>query len=182
MWAFGEYGEDRAAVEDGTPLNTKLNPVERAIIVVAAYSIAILAVVLLYLAWYRPAALIFGAFAVPLILGASFLRFSGGLLLGLGTALIGIPFLGFNHPGLIVGLVVTDLAIGGGIGWLNRRSAVRRERWRRAKTLQDGYEQEIFENSLNILHFIDYDQRREGLWIEIGNRLKRPYRHWVRYE
>ncbi len=138
-------------------MNTKLNPVERAIIVVAAYSIAILAVVLLYLAWYRPAALIFGAFAVPLILGASFLRFSGGLLLGLGTALIGIPFLGFNHPGLIVGLVVTDLAIGGGIGWLNRRSAVRRERWRRAKTLQDGYEQEIFENSLNILHFIDKD-------------------------
>ncbi len=138
-------------------MNTKLNPVERAIIVVAAYSIAILAVVLLYLAWYRPAALIFGAFAVPLILGASFLRFSGGLLLGLGTALIGIPFLGFNHPGLIVGLVVTDLAVGGGIGWLNRRSAVRRERWRRAKTLQDGYEQEIFENSLNILHFIDKD-------------------------
>ncbi len=138
-------------------MNTKLNPVERAIIVVAAYSIAILAVVLLYFAWYRPAALIFGAFAVPLILGASFLRFSGGLLLGLGTALIGIPFLGFDHPGLIVGLVVTDLAVGGGIGWLNRRSAVRRERWRRAKTLQDGYEQEIFDNSLNILHFIDKD-------------------------
>lgn len=31
-------------------------------------------------------------------------------------------------------------------------------------------------------HFSDYDQKREGTWLEIGDRLKRPYRHWIRYE
>lgn len=30
--------------------------------------------------------------------------------------------------------------------------------------------------------FTDYDQRREGLWLEIGDRLRKPYRHWLRYE
>lgn len=31
-------------------------------------------------------------------------------------------------------------------------------------------------------HFTDYDQRREGLWMEIGDRLQKPYRHWIRCE
>jgi len=31
-------------------------------------------------------------------------------------------------------------------------------------------------------HFTDYDQRRQGVWMEVGDRLRRPYRHWVRYE
>ncbi len=138
-------------------MSTKLNPVERAIIIVAAYSIATIAVALLYIAWYRPTALIFGAFAIPLIIGASFLRLTGGLLLGLGTGLICLPFIGFHNPGLIAGLFMADLLLGGGVGWFNHRTAARRERWRRAKNLQGGYEQEIFENSLNILHFIDKD-------------------------
>ncbi len=158
-------------------MSAKLNPVERAIIVVAAYSIAILAVVLLYMAWYRPVALVVGALAVPLILGASFLRVYGGLLLGLGTGLISLPFVGFHSPSVIIGIIATDLALGGGIGWLNHRTAMRRERWRRAKTLQGGYEQEIFENSLNILHFIDKDgtvlKRNEASRSTLGYPTKR---------
>ncbi len=158
-------------------MKTKLNPVERAIIVIAAYSIAILAVVLLYISWYRPAGLVFGVLAVPLIIGASFMQLSGGLLLGLGTALIGMPFLGFNNPTLILGLFAMDILLGGGIGWLNRRDAVRRERWKRAKTLQGGYEQEIFENSLNILHFIDKEgtilKRNEASRSTLGYPTKR---------
>ncbi len=31
-------------------------------------------------------------------------------------------------------------------------------------------------------HYSDYDQRREGLWMEVGDRLHAPYRHWLRYE
>ena len=158
-------------------MRTKLNPVERAIIVVAAYSIAILAVILLYISWYRPAGLIFGVLAVPLVLGASFLRLSGGLLLGLGTALIGIPFIGIHNPSLIIGLITMDLLLGGGIGWLNRRTAARRERWRRAKSLQGGYEQEIFDNSLDILHFIDKEgtilKRNEASRSTLGYPTKR---------
>ncbi len=159
-------------------MKTKLNPVERAIIVVAAYSIAILAVVLLSISsLYRPVGLVFGVFAVPLIIGASFLRLRGGIALGLATALLGMPFIGFGNPGLIVGLFGIDLALGGGIGLINQRNAVRRERWRRAKTLQDGYEQEIFENSLNILHFIDKEgtilKRNEASRSTIGYPTKR---------
>ena len=30
--------------------------------------------------------------------------------------------------------------------------------------------------------FADFDQRRRGLWFEIGDRLKAPFRNWVRYE
>jgi len=158
-------------------LRTKLNPVERAIIVIAAYSIAILALILLYISWYRPAGLVFGVLAVPLVIGASFLRLSGGLLLGLGTALIGIPFIGVRNPSLIIGLIALDLLLGGGIGWLNRRVATRREQWRRAKSLQGGYEQEIFDNSLDILHFIDKEgtilKRNEASRSTLGYPTKR---------
>lgn len=30
--------------------------------------------------------------------------------------------------------------------------------------------------------YTDWEQLRYGLWFEVGDRLKRPFRHWVRYE
>jgi len=30
--------------------------------------------------------------------------------------------------------------------------------------------------------YSDYEQRREGVWMEIGDRFRAPFRHWLRYE
>ncbi len=157
-----------------------LNAVERAIIVIIAYGIAILAVALLSTAGYPPIGLTFTSLSVALILGAYWLQLRGGLLLGLTTAFIGILLLvsfGMKQPSLLLALVTMDLALGGGIGLVNRKRGLRREKWRRAKSLQDHYDEEIFENSLNVIHFIDKDgtilKRNETSRSTIGYPTKR---------
>jgi PAS domain S-box-containing protein len=136
----------------------RLNPVERTIISVVAYGIALLAIGMLSLSGLCPPSLVFAVLAVPLILVASSLKLRGGLLLGLATALLGIPFLGFfKDPPLLGALLSVCLLLGGGIGFVNQQLELRRDRWRQAKSLEERYDEEIFENSLNVVHFVDKD-------------------------
>lgn len=158
-----------------------LNPVEKAIVVLVAYGIAILAILLLHNSGYSPTGLVFVALAIPLALGAWSLRLRGGLLLGLTTALLGISFLllfrDSNGVPLLLGLAALDLTLGGGIGLLNSRSRRKRDRWRRSKSLKESYDEEIFENSMNPIHFIDKDgtalKRNEASRTTLGYPTKR---------
>jgi signal transduction histidine kinase len=157
-----------------------LNAVEKAIIVIVAYGIAILAVVLLHSAGYPPSGLVFPTLAVPLVLGACSLKLRGGLLLGGVTALIGILLLLFlkpMSPSILVALLATDIALGGGIGLVNRKRDVRRNQWRRAKSVKGPYEEDILQNSINMIHFIDKNgtalKRNEASRSTIGYPTKR---------
>ena len=157
-----------------------LNAVEKAIIVVVAYGIAILAVVLLYSSGYPPSGLIFPTLAVPLALGACSLKLRGGLLLGGATALIGILlllFFGVTQPTVLVALFATDFGLGGGIGLVNRKRDVRRNKWRRAKSVKGPYEEDVLENSLNMIHFTDKNgtalKRNEASRSTLGYPTKR---------
>ena len=172
--------EGRSDYTDGLFLKSELNAVEKAIIVVVAYGVAILAVVLLHSAGYPPSELVFATLAVPLILGASSLKLKGALLLGTVTALIGVMLLlSFKgiYPSLLAALLATDLGLGGGIGLVNQRKDLHRNKWRRAKSVKGPYEDEILENSLNIIHFIDRDgtvlKRNETSRSIIGHPTKR---------
>jgi len=154
--------------------------VEKAIIVVIAYGIAIFAVVLLYSSGYSPSGLIFPTLAVPLALGACSLKLRGGLLLGGATALIGILlllFFGVTQPTVLVALLATDLGLGGGIGLVNRKRDVRRNKWRRAKSVKGPYEEDVLENSLNMIHFTDKNgtalKRNEASRSTLGYPTKR---------
>lgn len=152
--------------KDGMQSANKPNAVERVIIVVVAYGIAILTAVLLRLAGYDPFGFIVVACAIPLAIGASSLGLRGGLALALVTWLIGLPFLltgSQGTPGFLLTFLATNLAVGGGIGLVNNARKARRGKWQRAKSLDRDYSNEIFENSLNMIHFIDKD----------GNILKR---------
>lgn len=154
---------------------------ERAIIVLAGYGIAILSLILLYSSGYLPAGVIFAGLTVPLILGACCLKTKGGTFLGLATALIQILFLSvllkIKDPALLGTLLATDLLLGGGIGLLNKKRGAQREKWRQTKSLQEPYSEAIFENSLNIIHFIDKDgttlKRNEASRSLIGYPTKR---------
>ena len=161
-------------------LASGLNAVEKAIIVVVAYGIAILAVVLLFTSGYSPSGLIFPALAVPLAVGACSLKLRGGLLLGGATALIGILlllFFGVTQPAVLVALLATDLGLGGGIGLVNRKRDVRRNKWRRAKSVKGPYEEDVLENSLNMIHFTDKNgtalKRNEASRSTLGYPTKR---------
>ena len=139
----------------------RLNPIERAIVVVVAYCIASLIVVVLYWAGFQPAWLIYCALAAPLLLGASSLRGGGGLALGLLTAAVGIlieaSFGRMNGAITPALLLACNLSLGGGIGLIHHRRDRRRQSWRRARNLQVCHSDEIFENSLNVIHYIDKD-------------------------
>lgn len=138
-------------------MTSRLNPVERTIISVVAYGIAILALSMLRFAGLAPPGLVFAVLAVPLITASFSYKLRGGLLLGAGTALLGVPFLGVADPLLLGALAAMGLVLGGGIGFINQQIEFRRDRWRRARSLEEHYDDEIFENSLNIVHFIDKD-------------------------
>lgn len=158
--------EAKASLKDGMHLTNKPNAVERTIIVVTAYGIAILTTILLRLSGYHPFGLILVACAIPLAIGASSLGLKGGLILALATTLIGLPFLLTGNqgtPGFLLTFLATNLALGGGIGLVNNAREARRGKWQRAKSLDRDYSSEIFDNSLNMIHFIDKD----------GNILKR---------
>ena len=163
---WGDGCTVRMAFQGGSSLSSGLNPVERAIVVLVAYGIAILAVFLLHNSGYPTTELVFAAPAIPLILGALSLRLKGGLLLGLATGLVGDALLlaveGSTAPALLAGLLAMDLGLGGGIGLINRKRRLRRDRWRGARTLREHYDEEILENSMNAIQFID----REGTTLK----------------
>jgi len=140
-------------------LASRLNVMERATIVLAAYSIAVLSLILLNSTGYLPTGVVFAALTVPLILGACCLKMRGGVLLGLGTGALKVFFLTTLlrtfDPGLLIIFVATDLVLGAGIGLLNKKRGAQRDRWHRAKNLHEPHGEEIFNNSLNVIHFID---------------------------
>jgi len=150
-------------------LATRSHPIERAIVVLVAYAIAILAVVLVHVeTTLSTTELIFAAPAIPLILGALSFRLPGGLVLGGATGLACAALLfGFAQDGttsltLPAAVLGMDLALGGLIGLANGRQQVRRDRWRSARSLREHYDEEIFENSMNLIHFVD----REGTTLK----------------
>jgi len=120
---------------------------------------AILAVILLFVSGFRPAGLVFAALAVPLTLVATGLKLRGGIILALATSAMAVPFLilELHEIGLFLAFVAMSFVIGGGIGFANQQREARKERWRRAKTLDDRFDDQIFEGALNIIHFIDKD-------------------------
>jgi len=140
--------EVETLLKDGMHSANKPNTVERTIIVVVAYGIAILTAVLLRLSGYHPFGLIVVACAIPLAIGASSLGLRGGLVLALATWLIGLPFLltgSQGTPGFLLTFLATILAVGGGIGLVNNARKARRGKWQRAKSLDRDYSNEIFE-------------------------------------
>ena len=157
-----------------------LNSVERVIIVVVAYGLAILAVTLLGTAGYPASGAAFATFSVALLVGGYSLRLRGGLLLGAATACIGTVILlslGERQAMPLLSFAALELALGGAMGLLNSRKEIRRERWRRSKSLRERHDEEIFENSLNVIHFIDKEgtilKRNEASRAAIGYPTKR---------
>jgi len=161
-------------------VTSRLNPTERKIIGVVAYSIALLAITLLFIFLDDHSAIpVFVILAIPLTLVSFSLKLKGGLLLGVATALMGTPFLIMqdNHPLLVGGLFIMGIIVGGGIGLVNELREARHKRWRRSKNLEERYDEEIFENSLNIIHFIDKEgtvlKRNEASRSTLGYVTKR---------
>ncbi|MEA1870757.1 MAG: ATP-binding protein [Candidatus Bipolaricaulota bacterium] len=157
-----------------------MNPTERKIIGVVAYGIALLAITLLFIfLGDHSATPIFAILAVPLILVSLSLKLKGGLLLGVATALAGTPFLitQNDHLLLVGGLFIMGIIVGGGIGLINELREARRKRWGRSKNFEERYDEEIFENSLNIIHFIDKEgtvlKRNEASRSTLGHVTKR---------
>ncbi|MEA3356146.1 MAG: ATP-binding protein [Candidatus Bipolaricaulota bacterium] len=156
---------------------SELNAVEKTIIIVVAYGIATLTIIILSSTGVRSPELIFLALAVPLIIGACFLNLRGGIFLGLFTTGIGVLFPEARGPLRSFVLLATNLSLGGGIGLVNSRRQLRKERWQRAKSLKEPFDNEIFENSLNMVHFIDRDgnilRRNETSRSTLGYATKR---------
>jgi PAS domain S-box-containing protein len=159
---------------------SRLNPTERKISGVVAYGIALLAIALLTIFLDNHSATpVFAILAIPLILVSFSLKLKGGLLLGGATALMGTPFLitHDNHLLLIGGLCIMGIIVGGGIGLVNELREARRKQWRHSKNIEERYDEEIFENSLNIIHFIDKDgtvlKRNEASRSTLGYVTKR---------
>ncbi len=161
-------------------MTSRLNPTERKIIGVVAYSIALLAITLLFIFLDDHSAIpVFVILAIPLTLVSFSLKLKGGLLLGVATALMGTPFLIMqdDHLLLVGGLFIMGIIVGGGIGLVNELREARHKRWRRSKNLEERYDEEIFENSLNIIHFIDKEgtvlKRNEASRSTLGYVTKR---------
>jgi len=140
-------------------VTSRLNQTEKIVISIVTYGMAILAVILLSVSGFCPAGLVFAALAVPLTLVSTALMLRGGIILALATSAMAVPFLilELHETGLFLAFLAMSLVIGGGIGLANQRRGARKERWRRAKTLDDRFDDQIFEGALNIIHFIDKD-------------------------
>ncbi len=160
-------------------MTSRLNKTEKIVISIVTYGMAILAVILLFVSGFRPTGLVFAALAVPLILVVTVLKLKGGIILALVTSAIAVPFLIFelHETALFFAFLVMSLVIGGGIGAANQHREARKERWRRSKTLDDRFDDQIFEGALNILHFIDKDgtvlKRNEASRSVLGYPTKR---------
>ena len=140
-------------------MTSRLNKTEKIVIGIVTYGMAVLAVILLFISGFRPAGLVFVALAIPLTLAATALKVKGGVIIALGTSAIAVPFLVFelHETGLLFAFLAMSLVIGVGIGTINQHREEKKERWRRAKTLDDRFDDQIFEGALNIIHFIDKD-------------------------
>lgn len=156
-FVFASGGLVRPVDEGRRPVTSRLNQTEKIVISIVTYGMAILAVILLFVSGFRPAGLVFAALAVPLTLVATGLKLRGGIILALATGAIAVPFLilELHETGLFLAFMAMSLVIGGGIGFANQHRETRKERWRRAKTLDDRFDDQIFEGALNIIHFID---------------------------
>lgn len=160
-------------------MTSRLNQTEKIVISIVTYGMAILAVILLFVSGFRSAGLVFAAFAVPLAIVATALKLRGAILLALATSAAAVPFLilELRETGLFFAFLAMALVIGGGIGFANQRREVRKERWRHSKTLDDRFDDQIFEGALNILHFIDKDgttlKRNEASRSVLGYPTKR---------
>jgi len=158
-FVFASGGLVRPVDEGRRPVTSRLNQTEKIVISIVTYGMAILAVILLFVSGFRPAGLVFAALAVPLTLVATGLKLRGGIILALATSAMAVPFLilELHEIGLFLAFVAMSFVIGGGIGFANQQREARKERWRRAKTLDDRFDDQIFEGALNIIHFIDKD-------------------------
>jgi len=165
--------------EGRRPVTSRLNQTEKIVISIVTYGVAILAVILLFVSGFRSAGLVFAVLAVPLVLVSTTLMLRGGIILALATSAMAAPFLIFelHQTGLFLAFLAMSLVIGGGIGFVNQRREARKDRWRRAKTLDDRFDDQIFEAALNIIHFIDKDgtilKRNETSRAVIGYPTKR---------
>ncbi len=140
-------------------MTSRLNQTEKIVISIVAYGIGILAVILLFISGFSSAGFVFVALAVPLVLVSTALKVRAAIILALVTSAMAAPFLVFelHETGLFVVFLAMSLVIGGGMGLVNQRRVNRREKWRRAKTLDDRFDEQIFEGALNIIHFVDKD-------------------------
>jgi PAS domain S-box-containing protein len=134
-----------------------LNRVEKAIVVVSAYCISLLTIVLLHYYGMLTWSVVVSALAVPLILGACTVRLRPSLLLGAGTAALGIPFVLGDGILVILSMFAGFLGIAAVLGLVHERRSLRRERWRRSKSIEDRYDRELFDSSMNMMHFVDRD-------------------------
>ena len=160
-------------------MTSRLNKTEKIVISIVTYGMAVLAVILVFISGYRPVGLVFAVLAIPLVLVATVLKLKGGIVLALVTSAIAVPFLvlELHETGLFFVFLVMSLVIGGGIGTINQHREARKDRWRRSKTLDDQFDDQIFEAALNILHFIDKDgtilKRNEASRSVLGYPTKR---------
>ena len=129
-----------------------MNPVEKTIVVVVAYCIAILAIVLLHVSGVLQWPVVVGGLAAPLILGACASRLRRSLLLAAFTAALGTPFVLSQGALVIAPMFAGYLLAAGAIGMLNQKRAARKERWRRARSIEDRHDREVFDCSMNVLH------------------------------
>lgn len=140
-------------------MTSRLNQTEKIVISIVAYGIGILAVVLLFVSGFCSAGFVFVALGVPLVLVSSALKLRWAVILSLVTSGMAVPFLivELHETGLFIAFLAMSLVIGGGMGLANQRRVDRKEKWRRAKTLDDRFDEQIFEGALNIIHFVDKD-------------------------
>jgi len=154
-----------------------MNPVEKTIVVVVAYCIAILAIVLLHVSGVLQWPVVVGGLAAPLILGACASRLQRSLVLAAFTAALGTPFILSQGALVIAPMFAGYLLAAGAIGMLNQKRAARKERWRRARSIEDRHDREVFDCSMNVLHFVDRDgtimKRNEASRTVLGHPTKR---------
>jgi PAS domain S-box-containing protein len=157
-----------------------LNPTERTIVVGVSFVLAIVASIVLFRTGVPLVPVASTTLVVPLVLGASALRFRTALLLSSGIAAAGVLLLVFSQirsPIPLTLLFVSYVGVGGAIGWFNERKTRKRAKWRQSKTLKSHYDEEIFETALNAFHFIDREgtvlRRNEASRTAIGYATKR---------
>ncbi|MCI2426189.1 PAS domain S-box protein [Candidatus Acetothermia bacterium] len=130
---------------------------EKTIILIVIYSVVIglLSLQRLFMQNHLSAIIVFIALIIPLVFGSALCKMRGGASLGFFTALAGFPLLWEDGLLVPVGFMIASLSLGISIGWLNQRRARRREEWQRTKNVKELSNEDIFENSINMIHFVD---------------------------
>ncbi|MCI2425673.1 PAS domain S-box protein [Candidatus Acetothermia bacterium] len=130
---------------------------EKTIILIVIYSVVIglLSLQRLFMQNHLSAVIVFIALIIPLVFGSALCKMRGGASLGFFTALAGFPLLWEDGLLVPVGFMIASLLLGISIGWLNQRRARRQEEWQRTKNVKELSNEDIFENSINMIHFVD---------------------------